>query len=60
MAKEKEYEEGEEWGVTMTLTINMTVCDEPSWESACEYMEREVLSAKYPFREYDPDIEFKP
>ena len=31
MAKEKEYEEGEEWGVTMTLTINMTVCDEPSW-----------------------------
>ena len=41
--EEGEWEEGEEWGVTMTLTISMQVCDEPSWESACEYLKREVF-----------------
>ena len=67
MAEENEefvtdkYDEyGEEWGVTMTLTISMTICDEPSWEAACQYLKREVLSAKYPFMEYSPEIEFKP
>tara|TARA_R100000278_G_scaffold367_1_gene830 strand:- start:12 stop:206 length:195 start_codon:yes stop_codon:yes gene_type:complete len=55
-----EYDEyDEEWGVTMTLTISMQICDEPSWEAACEYLKNEVLSAKYPFREYSPEIEFK-
>mgnify|MGYP001259705412 CR=1 FL=1 len=56
--EEGEWEEGEEWSVTMTMEISLQVCDEPSWESACEYMRREIISAKYPFRDYDVEFKF--
>ena len=56
--EEGEWEEGEEWSVTMTMEIKLQVCDEPSWESACEYMRREITSARYPFRDYDVEFTF--
>ena len=56
--EEEVIEENEDWSVTMNIEITLGVCDEPSWESACEYMKRQVLSEKYPFRNYGVDITF--